>query len=156
MHSRLIVMTFEGRAEAAEVYESLLRMRTMPLPDPEDVAVLTRDSRGRMAVTQKRLLDRTRQIRVDRLLSSAITLLFDDTPDELVQILVQKGFDDFFRRQVRERMGDNCSALAILIRSGQDFDRGRLFGILSLFNGQVFETTLPPKVEVTLTEGWEA
>ena len=41
------------------------------------------------------------------------------------------------------------------VKRGTQVDRGRLFGILNLFNGQVFETTIPPKVEAALVKGWE-
>ena len=149
-------MTFEQQGEAPRIYETLVRMRARPLPGPEDVAALTKGSDGRLAVTQKHELDQTGQIRDDRLLSSATTLLFGDVPDNVMQNLVQEGFDDYFRARVQEETGDSCSALVILIRSSSNFDRGRLLAILNLFNGQVFETTLPRKVEAILAKGWEA
>lgn len=156
MYSSLIVMTFGREEEAPRVYETLQRMRGSPLPSLEDVAAVTKDSHRRLTVTQKRELPPPGQAQGDDLFSSAIALLFGELPDQTLQTLVEDGFDDYFRQQVLETLGDNCSALLILIRRGSQVDRGRLFGILSLFNGQVFETTLPPKVEATLTEGWEA
>jgi uncharacterized membrane protein len=156
MYSKLIVMTFEREDEAPRVYETLQRMRGSPLPSLEDVAAVTKDRRGRLTVTQKRELPPPGKARGDALFSSAIALLFGELPDQTLQTLVEDGFDDFFRQRVLETVGENCSILLILKRRGSQVDRGRLFGILSLFNGQVFETTLPPKVEAALTEGWEA
>jgi uncharacterized membrane protein len=155
MYGSLIVMTFEREDEAPRVYETLQRMRSSPLPDPANVAAVTKDSQGRLAVTQKRELLPAGQAAGDKSFSSAISLLFGEPPEEQLQALAKDGFDDVFRQRVRETMGNNSSALLILMKRGTQVDRGRLFGILNLFDGQVSETTLPPKVEAALAEGWE-
>jgi uncharacterized membrane protein len=156
MHSHLIVMTFEGEEDAPRVYEAFQRMRGIPLLGLEHAAALTKDSRGRLAVFQKRDLSRTGVDPGDDLLRSAIALLFGDPPDEVVQVLIEKGFDDRFRGQIAQATGDNSSALLILMARESNVDRSRLFGILTLFKGIVFETTLPLEVEAILVKGWEA
>jgi uncharacterized membrane protein len=156
MHSHLIVMTFEGEEEAPRVYEAFQRMRGSPLLGLEHAAAVTKDSHSRIAVFQKRYLSRTGVDPGDDLVSSAIALLFGDPPDEVVQVLIEKGFDDRFRQQIAQATGDNSSALLILMARDSNVDRSRLFGILTLFKGIVFETTLPLEVEAILAKGWEA
>lgn len=156
MHSHLIVMTYEGEEEAQRVYDALQRMRGSPLLGLENAAVVTKDSSGRLAVTQKRELPRAGGTPGDNLASSTIALLFGDPPVEVVQALAEKGFDVRLREQVAQAMVDNCSALLILMPPDSNVDRSRLLGVLTLFKGTVYETTLPQGVEAALAKGWEA
>ena len=156
MHSHLIVMIFEREEGAPRVYDALQQMRGSPLLGLEHAAAVTKDSRGRLAVYQKRELSRAGVDPGDDMVNSAIALLFGDPPDKLVQALVEKGFDERFREHVVQAMASNCSAFVILLPRDSQVDRGRLLGILTLFEGQVFETTLPRTVEAILAQGWEA
>ena len=156
MRSHLIVMTYEGEGEAARVYDALQRMRASPLLGLEHAATVTRDGQGRLAVTQRRERTPAGRGPGDDLTSSAITLLFGDPPDELVQVLIAKGFDGRYREQVAQAVGNNSSALLVLMTQDSQVDRTRLLGILTLFKGRVYETTLPLEVESALATGWEA
>jgi uncharacterized membrane protein len=160
MHSHLVVMTFEQEEEATRVYDALQRMRGRLLLGLEHAAAVTKDSRGRLAVYRRTELSRAGKDRGADLVGSAISLLFGDPPDDVVQALVKEGFDDRFREQVAGAVGNNSSALVLLIARDSDADRGRVLGTLTLFKGTVFETTLPPRVEAALAaamvEGWEA
>jgi uncharacterized membrane protein len=156
MHSHLIVMTFEGEEEAPRVYDSMQRMRGSSLLALEHAAAVTKDDRGRLAIYQKRGLSSAGVDPGDNLTSSAIALLFGDPPDEMVRALVKKGFDDRFREQVAQSMGDNSSALLFLVARDSQVDRSRLLNVLTLFKGRVFETTLPLEVETALAKGWKA
>jgi uncharacterized membrane protein len=149
-------MTFEREEEASSVYDALQQMRGSPLLGLENAAVVTKDNRGRLAVTQKRELSRAGVDPVDDLVHSAIALLFGDPPEEVVQALVSQGFDDRFREQVAQEMVEDSSALHFLLTRDSNVDRGRLLGTLTLFKGRVFETTLPLEVEAALAKGWEA
>ena len=156
MHSHLIVMTFEREQGAPRVYDALQQMRGSPLLGLEHAAAVTKDSRGRLAVYQKRELPRAGVDPGDDLVNPAIALLFGDPPHEMVQALVEKGFDDRFREQMVQAMGEDSSALLFLVTRDSQVDRSRLLGILTLFKGRVFETTLPVEVETALAKGWEA
>jgi uncharacterized membrane protein len=149
-------MTFEGEEEAPSVCDALQRMRGSPLLGLENAIAVTKDGRGRLAVYQKRELSRAGVDPGSDLVSSAIALLFGNPPDEMVQALVEKGFDDRFREQVAQAMGDNSSALLFLVARDSQVDRSRLLDVLTLFKGRVFETTLPLEVEAALAKGWEA
>ena len=154
MHSHLIVMTFEGEREASRVYDALQRMRAGPLLGLERAAIVSSDSQGRLAVTQRWALSRARNDPDSDLAGSAAALLFGDPPDDLLHSLAGKGFDDRFREQILQAMPDNSSALLILMSRDGQVDRGRLLGTLTLFKGQLFETTLPQAVETVLAKGW--
>jgi uncharacterized membrane protein len=156
MHSHLIVMTFEREEEAPSVYDALQKMRGSPLLGLEHAAAVTKDSHGRLAVYRKRELSRAGVASGDDLVNSAIALLFGNPPDDVVQALVEKGFDDRFREQVAQAIGEDCSALLFLSTSDSQVDRSRLLSILTLFKGQVLETTLPVEVKAALAKGWEA
>lgn len=156
MHSHLIVVTFDREEEAPSVYNALQKMRGSPLLGLEHAAAVTKDSRGRLSAYQKRELSRAGADPGDDLLDAAITLLFGDTPPDMVQALIEKGFDDRFREQVVQAMGEDSSALLFLVTRDSQVDRGRLLDILTLFRGRVFETTLPQEVEAILAKGWEA
>jgi uncharacterized membrane protein len=155
MRSYLVVMTFEQEEEAQSVYDALQRMRGSSRLGLENAAAVTKDSQGQVAVTQRRELRLAAVAPGSDLTSSAIALLFGDPPDDILQALVREGFDERFREQVAQAMASNCSALMILLPRGSQVDRGRLLGILTLFEGQVFETTLPRAVEPILAKGWE-
>lgn len=156
MHSHLIVMIFKGEKEAPSVYDALHKMRGSPLLGLGNAAVVTKDSHGRLSVTQKRELPRAGVDPGDDVANSAIALLFGDPPYEVVQALVEKGFDDRFREQVGQALGEDSSALLFLVNRDSQVDRTRLLDILTLFRGRVFETTLPLEVEAALAKGWEA
>jgi uncharacterized membrane protein len=156
MHSHLIVMIFEREEEASSVYDALQQMRGGPLLGLEHAAAVTKDSRGRLAVYQKRELSRAGMDPGDDLVSSTVALLFGDPPHEVVQALVEKGFDDRFREQVAQAMSEHSSALVFVVTRDSNVDRSRLLGILTLFKGRVFETTLPAAVETALAKHWEA
>ena len=156
MHSHLIVTIFERDDEAPSVYDAIQRMRGSPLLGLENAAVITKDGRGRLAVYQKRELSRTGVDPGNDLVNPAIALLFGDPPEEMVQTLTGMGFDDRFREQVFQAMGDNSSALLFLITHDSEVERNQVLGILTLFKGKVFETTLPLEVEAALAKGWEA
>ena len=154
MHSHLVVMTFEGEREASRVYDALQRMRASPLLGLEHAAIVSSDSQGRLAVSQKWELTRARKDPHSDLAGSAAALLFGDPPEELVQSLASKGFDDRFRQQIIQALPDGSSALLILMPRDGQVDRGRLLGTLTLFKGQLFETTLPQAVETALAKSW--
>ena len=154
MHSHLVVMTFEGEREASRVYDALQRMRAGPLLGLEHAAIVSCDGQGRLAVTQRRELARDRKDPDSYLAGSAAALLFGDLPEELVQSLANKGFDARFREQIIQALSDNYSALLILMPRDGQVDRGRLLGTLTLFKGQLFETTLPQAVETALAKSW--
>ena len=156
MHSHLIVMTFEQEEEAQRVYNALERMRGSSLLGLENAAALTKDRHGTFAVTRKRVLSPAGVGPGDDLVRSAIALLFGNPPEEVLQVLVREGFDERFREHVVQAMASNCSAFVILLPRDSQVDRGRLLGILTLFEGQVLETTLPRTVEAILAQGWEA
>jgi uncharacterized membrane protein len=156
MHSHLIVMTFEQEDEAQRVYNALQRMRGSSLLGLENAAALTKDRDGTFAVTRKRALSPAGVGSGDDLFRSIMALLFGDPPDEVLQALVREGFDERFREHVVQAMVSNCSAFVILLPRDSQVDRGRLLGILTLFEGQVLETTLPRPVEAILAQGWEA
>ena len=155
MHSHLIVMTFDREGEAQRVHDALRRMRGSPRLGLENAAVVTKDRRDRLVVTQQRELSQTGTARDDDLTSSAIALLFGQPPEEVVEALAEEGFDLRLREQVVQALGDNGSALFILLTADSSFDRGRLLGILTLFQGTIYETTLPQGVEAALARGWE-
>jgi uncharacterized membrane protein len=156
MHSHLVVMIFEGENEASRVHDALQRMRAGLLLNLEHTAIVSSDRQGGVSVTQKRELTSVRAGPNRDLAGSAASVLLGDVPDELVQSLVNEGFDDRFREQIIQAFPDNSSALLFLASHDSGFDRGRLFGILSLFNGDIFETTLPRAAEAVLAQGWEA
>ena len=156
MHSHLIVLIFEREEEASGVYDALQQMRGSPLLGLEYAAVVTKDGRGRLAVFQKRELSRSGVDPHDDLVNPTIALLFGDPPEEMMQALTEKGFDDRFREQVFQALGDNSSALLFLITHDSNVERSQLLGILTLFKGQVFETTFPQEVEAVLAKGWKA
>jgi uncharacterized membrane protein len=156
MHSHLIVIIFEREEEASSVYEAIQRMRGSQLLGLENAVVVTKDGRGRLAVYQKRELSPTGVDPGDDLVKPAVALLFGDPPEEMVQALAEMGFDDRFRGQVFQALGENSSALLFLITRDGNIDRSQLLGILTLFKGRVFETTLPQEVEAVLAKGWEA
>jgi uncharacterized membrane protein len=156
MYSYLIVVTFEQEEEASRVYDSLQRMRGSSLLGLNEAAVVTADREGILSVIQNRKLPPAGGGRDDNLANLIINLLFGDPPDEMLQALVREGFDDRFREQVLQAVAGNCSALVILTPRDSQVDRGRLLGILTLFKGRVFETTLPLEVEAALAKGWEA
>jgi uncharacterized membrane protein len=156
MHSHLIVVTFDREEEAPGVYDALQKMRGSPLLGLEHAAAVTKDSRGKLSLYQKRELSRAGVDPGDDLPNSAIALLFGDPPHDMVQALVETGFDDRFREQVVQAMGEDSSALLFLVTRDSDVDRSRLLDILTLFRGRVFETTLPQDVEAILAKGWEA
>jgi uncharacterized membrane protein len=156
MHSHLVVMIFEREDEASSVHDAIQRMRGSQLLGLEHAAVVTKDGRGRLSVIQKRELSRTGVESDNDLVEPAIALLFGDPPEEMVQTLAKKGFDDRFREQVFQALGDNSSALLLLITPDSDVDRSQLLRILTLFKGRVFETTLPQEVKAILAKGWEA
>lgn len=156
MHSHLIVVTFEQEEEAPRVYDSLQRMRGSSRLGLDEAAVVTKDPEGTLSVIQEKKLLPAGVGRGDNLANPIITLLFGDPPDEVLQTLGGMGFDDRFREQVLQAMAGNCSALVILTPRDSQVDRGRLLGILTLFKGKVFETTLPLEVEAALAKGWEA
>ncbi len=156
MHSHLVVMIFEGEDEAPGVYDALQKMRGSPLLGLEHAAIVTKDSGGRLAVYRKRELSRTGVDPGNKLVNPAIALLFGDPPEEMVQALTEKGFDDRFREQVFQALVANSSALLFLITHDSEVERNQVIGILTLFKGKVFETTLPLEVEAALAKGWEA
>jgi len=156
MHSHLIVVTFEQEDEAPKVYDSLQRMRGSSRLGLNEATVVTKDRAGTLSLIQKRKLPPAGGGRGDNLANPIIILLFGDPPDEMLQALAGEGFDDRFREQVLQAMAGNCSALVILTPRDSRVDRGRLLGILTLFKGKVFETTLPQEVEAALAKGWEA
>ena len=156
MYSHLVVVIFEQEDEASRVYDSLQRMRGSSLLGLNEAAVVTADREGTLSVIQKRKLPPAGVGRGDNLASRIINLFFGDPPDEMLQALVREGFDDRFREQVLQAMASDCSALVVLTPRGSQVDRGRLLGILTLFNGKVFETTLPLEVEAALAKGREA
>jgi uncharacterized membrane protein len=134
------------------VYDALQRMRAGPLLGLEHSAIVTSDSQGRLAVTQRWELASARKDPHSDLAGSAAALLFSNPPDEKVQALANKGFDDRFRQQMLQALPDNYSALLILMPRDGRVDRGRLLGTLTLFKGQLFETTLPQAVETVLAK----
>ena len=154
MHSHLIVMTFEGKGEASGVYDALQQMRGSPLLGLENAAIVTKDSHGRFSITRKRELPCAGKESRHDLAGSAITLLFGDPPDEMLDALAKEGVDDKFREQVLQAMDDGSSALIFLVMRDSDVDRSRLREILTLFKGAVFETTLPRSAEEVLAKGW--
>ena len=154
MHSHLVVMTFEGEREAFRVYDVLQRMRSVPFLGLEHAAIVSCDGQGHLAVTQRKELARDRKDPESDLVGSAAALLFGDRPDDKVQALAKKGFDDRFREQILQAMPDDSSALLILMPRDGQVDRGRLLGTLTLFKGQLFETTLPPAVDAVLAKSW--
>jgi uncharacterized membrane protein len=156
MHSHLIIMIFEKEEEAPRVYDALQQMRGSPLLGLENAVAMTKDGHGNLAVTQKRKLPPTGVVQHDDLTSLTIASLFGEPPDEMLQLLTRKGFDDCFREQVVRAMANHSSALIILISQDSQVDRGQLLGILKLFKGKVCETTLPQDVEAALAKGWEA
>ena len=156
MHSHLIVMTFEREEEAPRVYDALQQMRGKSHLGLENAAAVTRDGRGRLAIYQRRELAPGGEGRNGDLISAAVTLLFGKVPDERLQALTKQGFDDRFREQVIQDLGNNSSAVLVLVTPDSQVDRGRLLGILTLFQGRVYETTLPLGVEAALAKGWEA
>jgi uncharacterized membrane protein len=156
MRSRLIAMIFEKEGEASRVYEALHRMRGSSLLGLENAAAVTKDGHGNLAVTQKRELSPTGVVQDDNLTRLTTALLFGEPPDEMLQSLARKGFDVRFREQVARAMANCSSAFLILMPQDSQVDRDRLLGILKLFKGIVFETTLPQEAEAALAEGWEA
>ena len=156
MHSHLIVVTFEGQDEASNVYDALERMRASPLLGLQNAAIVSRDGSGRLAVIRRRRLSQVGEDPGTYLTGSAITLLFGDPPDEWLQMLVREGFDDQYREQVVSEMAGDSSALVFPVAGDSSVDRNRLLGVLTLFKGRVFETTLPLEVEAALVKGWEA
>ena len=149
-------MTFEQEEEAPRVYDSLQRMRGSSRLGLDEAAVVSKNPEGTLSVIQEKELSPAGVGRGDNLTNPIVTLLFGDPPDEMLQTLGGMGFDDRFREQVLQAMPDNSSALLILMPRDDQVDRGRLLGILTLFKGQVFETTLPRAVEAALVKGWEA
>ena len=156
MHSHLIVVTFEGQDEASNVYDALERMRASPLLGLQNAAIVGRDGSGQLSVTQKRPLSQIGKDTGANLASLALVLVFGDPPAETLQALEKAGLDGLFREQVVKAIGPDSSAILIVVPPSADVDRNRLLGILRLFKGKVYETTLPREAEAALAKGWEA
>ena len=154
MHSHLIVATFEGEEEASRVYDALQQMRDRSRLGLDNAAAVIRDGLGRLSIYQKTEL--APDGKDHDLISTAIALLFGELSDERRQELTKRGVDERFRQQVAQDLASSTSAVLFLVTADSQVDRGRLLGILNLFQGRVYETTLPLGVETALVEVWEA
>jgi uncharacterized membrane protein len=65
---------------------------------------------------------------------------------------VKEYVDDEFLRTVGTALQSSGSAILFFLHPDNLSDRGELLGVLSLFRGRIFQTTLPVQIEDWLRE----
>jgi len=151
----LIVMTYYNEAEAQKVINSLRDMRKSQILGLEQASIVTKDSSGKIWLHQKYEISPTRQGNADPILRCFAVLIFNTFPAEIVQNLVDVGLDEEFIHGIAQMMRDHSSALLFYIDHDDIEDKDELLKTLSLFWGNIHQTTISDQVERAILEVFE-
>ena len=158
MNSDVIVMTFDDEDEAEKVLEAMQSMRKEPLLSLEQAVVVTRERGGKVKLRQTRDLTGGGTVAGESVLSLLAALIFGRSlgtvwgveVSQVVHSLTEMGFDEKFMDAVDRTMGDNTSAILVLVRRDSPSDPDEVLKVLTLFKGKIHQTTLSPSAEAYL------
>lgn len=155
MQNDLIIMTFYNEAEAHKVISSLRDMRKSQILGLDQVSIVTKDSSGKVWLHHKYEISPRKQGNSDPILRFFAALIFNTFPAEIVQNLVDVGLDETFIHSIAHKMGKHSSALLFYIDHDDIEDKDELLKALSLFWGDIHQTTISDKVESAILEVFE-
>jgi uncharacterized membrane protein len=144
MDSDLIVVTFDSAGAAGRVRDALKGLPRSRLLGLDNVAVVTKDSAGRVSLP---LRQEARATQGDAVLCSIVDLVFGSPIEVTTRALVKAGLDERFAEEVVRKMREDCSALLFLVRYDSLSDTGELLKALVPFKGVMHQTTLSPGTE---------
>jgi len=155
MQNELIIMTCYNEAEAHKVINSLRGMRKSKIFGLDQASIVTKDSSGKVWLHQKYEISLRKQGNADPILRFFAEIIFNSFPTEVVQNLVDVGLDETFIHGIAQMMRKNSSALLFYIGHDDIEDRDELLKALSLFWGDIHQTTISDQVESAILEVFE-
>jgi len=155
MQNDLIIMTFYNEREAHKVIDSLRDMRKSQILGLDQASIVTKDTTGKALLHQQHALSQRRRSPGDQILRCFAELIFNTFPTEVVQNLVDVGLDETFIHGIAQMMRKNSSALLFYIDHDDIEDKDELLKTLSLFWGNIHQTTISDQVERAILEVFE-
>jgi len=130
-------------------------MRRSQIFGLDQASIVTKDSLGKVWLHQKYEISPRKHGNADQVLRCFATLIFNTFPAEIVQNLVDVGLDETFIHGIAQMMRKDSSALLFYIDRDDIEDRDELLKSLSLFWGNIHQTTISDEVERAILEVFE-
>lgn len=153
--SELIAIVYPDPYRAAVVLDALQRLERAHLLDLEDACVVTRDRRGRVRLHQSVNLPARGTVGgmfwgtlIGLVtLNPALGLVTGAAAGAVAGTMIDHGISDDFMRELGEELGDDTSAIFVLVRHAT---MARVEPELARFGGRLLHTSLAPAAEARL------
>lgn len=149
MKSELIIMLFSSQDEAFRARVALEMLHDNHTLGLETSIILTKDSRGRVTIHERRMLHDGSQTTENRLPGRLGGAILGDSDVE-TNALIGMGLDTLFLDEITSAFKPNNSVLLCYISQKDIVDTQRLLSILPQFRGTLYHTTFSKKVEEQL------
>ena len=153
MSSELIVMTFHQRENAITVINAIKAMRKSPILNLESSVLVKKDENGEITFLRTEKSAVAQEDYDALVLLSLAKLILGTPPEGAIDMLIEKGVDRRFVKEIVGIMEDESSTLFFLTRENSVHDADELRRTLALFKGKIHQTSLLPEAEAYLLKG---
>ncbi len=159
MKGSLIVITFPQLDRAETVFDALHAMRRRALYSLDEALIVSKNRHGQVRLHHTHSLANTQS---PHTLDVLVGLMFAkeneegkngrDSQTESKTNLAETGFDLKFLEIIGNSMQEESSAIFFLVKNASLGDANEIVKVLSLFHGNIAQTTLTPASEVYLAQ----
>ena len=150
MNNDLIVMTFDNEQDALKARGALEIMHISPFLGALNTLPVSRDAAGKVVYQAPQLPND--QVGPDSWIPNQfVNTIFGESEEEM-QKLVAAGLDESFLKLIKTALNPGCSMILLYIRHDSLVDTQQVLEALKQYNGTLYQTTISPQVEDTISQ----